>query len=542
MANKKVSNLALIILIIIVTSSFIANFSPVEAQKVIRQDVLVNVRPIAPIDTNLTPNDFKFESTYALTLVYSKSQSPKELIIPEKTFRFAHINSTIKEYSIIDNLGNEFQPYDENGLLTNNEIKVNLPNNFEYKVTLHLIDQTGIYFDGTEYVISNYNLNADNFTITFPTNYTIRETSPNAPQEIIGNNIVLKWAKPSAITIKFVPFSVQFTTRTMKTTVDVSSVFPNKGQLAYYMEKTFTTPSQFSVWNITPYTCIFYNIPTYLEKLQVVKVWDGVGECHEIGYHVEKATAKEAGTYFMDYTEKVIYIYPRFSYVNEFYQYKIGYELINSADISGGTMISQNSLLPYRYETGVVMPRTDPADDWSTLNLTENIVKIVLPQGAEIQYEESEKPLIGIENGRPTATYVLSTSINRSFVYTWTAVYDMIPMRLYFLISMGFMIAFVCLIITSIIWFAKHSNDRELKRRNRQLTVVMGITTLFLGQTIANFVALGGFSNFVISIFVINLTLWLLFIMIFMFSDKAFNRLFKLKFRKNKATNPKRAK
>jgi hypothetical protein len=535
---KHIEGMIASILISFVIVLLFFNVPFAKAQTVERQETSITVRSAVPVDPSLTLNDFRFESVYVVSLVYSKTGNSKTTLrIPENTFKFSHINCSVSDVRIFDNLNNSFQADDDGATITNKEIEVNIPANFEYTFSLSLTSQTEIFFDGVSYVLPvNINPAPDVLTIRFPKNYTVRESSPSVAQEITDEFIVLKWQKVPIVTVKFLPFTLQFTLTSIKSTFDIASVFPAKGQVSLTEEQTFTTPRRFSVWDITPFICVSYDLPPYIEDIEVVKVWDGIGLCNKIDEHVLNPTANEAGNYNVDYKNRVIYVYPRYDYKGEFYQYSTGYEITNSPNVETlkGTIIVQDRFLPYKYTSSCAMIPSDPAFDWK-INLTESIkIKFILPEKSEIDYGESEKPLIGMEANRPTATYYVDPSANISSTYVWFITYEMVSLRFYFWLAISFMIGFMLLIVIIAICYIRNSSNRKPKHRKFELGGIISISTLFLGTNIGSFQTLGGYNNTFVIIFAISIVVWLSFIIFYFLGERLLAKIFRQK-SKNKS-------
>ena len=497
-----------------------------KAETVNHQETSISVRSAVPITSNLSLNDFRFESLYVVSLIYSKTTSGTTLRIPESTFKFSHINCSVKDVRIFDNLNNSFQVNDDGATITNKEIEVNIPASFEYNFSLSLTSQTEIFFDGVSYVLPvNINPPPDVLTIKFPRNYTIRETSPMVPKETTNEFIVLTWQKAPIVTVKFLPFILQFTLTSTKGTFEIASVFPTKAQVSLTEERTFTVPRKFSVWDITPFISMSYDFPPYIENVEVVKVWDGIGQCNEIHQYVLNPTANEAGTYYVDYKNRVLYVYPRYNYKGEFYQYLIGYEITSSPNVESlqATIIFQEPYMPYRFESSCVMFLTDSTYDWK-IGFTETpTLKFILPEKSEVVYDVSGKPLIGMETNRPTATYFIDYSPSENSTYVLFVTYEIAPLRFYFWLAIGFIASFMVLIIVTAVWYARNKSNAS-RHRKTELGTIATISGLFLTTNIASFQSLGGYNATFVTIFLITIVFWLSFTIFYFFGRRLFHR------------------
>ena len=193
------------------------NVPPTRAETVSRQETSITVRSAVPINSNYSLNDFRFESLYVVSLIYSKTSSRTTLHVPENTFKFSHVNCSVKDVRIFDNLNNSFQVNDDGVAITNKAEAIEIPANFEYTFSLSLTSQTEIFFDGVSYTLPvNISPSPDMLIIKFPRNYTVRETSPLVAQEKNDEFIILRWQKVSMVFVKFLPFILQFTLTSSK--------------------------------------------------------------------------------------------------------------------------------------------------------------------------------------------------------------------------------------------------------------------------------------------------------------------------------------
>jgi len=499
------SKIAVILFLLFVPSLFV-NIPQAAADPNRHSEIMLTVNPISPIQTNLAPDEFKFETVYLDTISFSNPQDTNfTLNIPEQRLGDVYGNNSIRNVAAYDNLNHTFEVVENGTGFFSLPVTIILPPHFEYLSYLSYTSDHDIQFDAnsSEYVLnSNIAPAPDTFIVKFPSDFTVLGTIPAMAQENTDPYIILRVPPETpAISVKFLPFSHPETERSVKFTLDLPTIFPTEGQAMISFEQSFDVPTTFSVWNVTPFLYYTVNFPEYTTNVVVDKVWDGIGSCNEVTQPIYKPDNTSMGKYYANYPGKQVIIYPHYDYNENFYQYSIG---VRFSVPSGYKPFNMKAALnippfPYTFRSFFGFDKS-PVPGWST-NLTGNVeVKFILPSGSDISHPENSNLTVGVEGGRPTAVFVYNAPGTMGPTQ-WSVTYDLIPLRTYFWLA----VISICLLIVVIaIAFILKLPSTSLQTGLE----LLGVSGLMIGN-IQAFFSLGGFQNPFTELFIFSIILWL---------------------------------
>jgi len=468
-------------------------------------EIMLTVNPISPIQTNLTPDEFKFETIYLDTINFSNPQDTNfTLNIPEERLGDVYGNTSIRNVTAYDNLNHTFEVIENGTGFFLLPVTIILPPHFEYLSYLSYATDHDIQFDAnsSEYVLnSNIAPAPDTFIIRFPSDFTVLGTIPAMAQENTDPYIILTMQPETpAISVKFLPFSHPETERSVDFTFDLPTIFPTEGQAMISFEQSFNVPTTFSVWNVTPFLYYTVNFPEYTTNVIIDKVWDGISACNEVTQPIYKPDNTSLGKYYVNYTGKQVIIYPHYDYNENFYQYSIGVRFVVPPGYKPFNMKAALNVPPSPYTFRSVFGfNKSPVPGWST-NLTANVImEFILPSGSDISLPANSNLTVGVEEGRPTAVFV-SNAPGTMEPTQWSVTYDLIPLRTYFWLA----IISVCLLIVVIaIAFILKLPPTSLQTGLE----LLGISGLMIAN-IQAFFSLGGFQNPFTELFIVSIILW----------------------------------
>jgi len=228
------SKIAVILFLLFVPSLFV-NIPQAAADPNRHSEIMLTVNPISPIQTNLAPDEFKFETVYLDTISFSNPQDTNfTLNIPEQRLGDVYGNNSIRNVAAYDNLNHTFEVVENGTGFFSLPVTIILPPHFEYLSYLSYTSDHDIQFDAnsSEYVLnSNIAPAPDTFIVKFPSDFTVLGTIPAMAQENTDPYIILRVPPETpAISVKFLPFSHPETERSVKFTLDLPTIFPLKGK------------------------------------------------------------------------------------------------------------------------------------------------------------------------------------------------------------------------------------------------------------------------------------------------------------------------
>jgi len=413
-----------------------------------RNEVTVTLIPLTPVTTDLTPKDYRFELVYNVSSFFLNiNNTMTNLTIPQGMLGWVYGNHSISSVTLQDNLGHNFEPIIGDDKVSNPEAWSIIPAGFEYRISLSFSTDYGVVFDAEKMVygvaISGTSAASQTLRLQLPQNFTILECTPNAAQEEDGEQITLRWPQDTVheVFATFVPFNLQAIVRSFAFTVDIPSVTPI-GMIEGSIEENFTAPASFSIWPINPMFAINVDFPNYAQVLDVSGVSDGIGPCSGLSEAPVKLDNNSLGHYYVDNTNRVLIVYPRYDYKGDFYNYALRATFITPPEYKPFKMEAvKEDALPYRYESYFIIDKVFSPANWK-MNITGNVeIKFILPPGAQISTGESGSPEVGVEDGRPVALFVYNSPITVS-PSRWHVIYEMIDQRNLFLLEMGSLISF----------------------------------------------------------------------------------------------------
>lgn len=436
----------------------VAIFIPLPSKSTLAQSnsidqIRLTVNPVTPITSDMTPDEFKFETNYLIsTSDVNPYNTSKTVKISEGAIGWGSISGfNVRNVTVFDNLGNSFDPVFKNDSVCNPEAKIDLPPSFEHKISLSFYTDRGITFDSEnkEYLLHfvfGYR-RAATLTMRFPVNFTVMEcdvgtlyTAPPNVSRHEGNQFIvlecdIHEKEPYNLYVKFLPFRAQGITKSFRFTIDLPAVFPTKGLVRSTYEEAFIAPATFSIWRINPFFAIPILFPEYAQNVTVENVWDGIGDCKEISKPVERADNRSTGYYYVDNKNRRVLVYPRHHYKGDSFEYHVGATIGCPPEYKPYKMDAMKERWPpYRYESRITLDNVLVPTYWQ-LNITGNVeIKFILPIGSQPLTSESGNPTIGLEENRPVARFVYN-SPGTLLPCTWQVFYDITSLRNFFWIS-----------------------------------------------------------------------------------------------------------
>lgn len=492
------------------------------AQSSKRDEILINVRPVTTITSDVTPSECRFETNVVVSKYYlNQYDHAVNLSISEEVIGWgSHPGFEVFDITIFDNLGNSFEPVIENGIISNPKSNVVLPPSFEYKLSLSLYTFGGIAFDDDklEYLLQfdlGYPRQAT-ISVRFPSNFTVLACniySPFSPEVIISEEypyVIARWDIPENAAMKiyvpFLPFCVQGVIRSYKFTVDIPNVFPIKGGIRGTIEEVFQTSATFSIWEIDPVAATYIDFPKYATPISVESVWDSDGECEEILAEVDNPDESHLGCYFVDNKNRKVIVYSRYRRLGDTYEYRIGATFFTGHEYETYKMEGiKEQWWPFRYESYLLIDDITLHKHWR-MNLTGDVeVKFILPEGSEPLIPESGNPLIDTEGNRPVGRFIYS-SIEEIYQGSWRVVYDITSLKNFFILE----VVSIAVLVTFFVGSFRLSEKMRIQ-------VVRIVFSLLILSNLVYLVNLGAFKTFFIALFLIEV---LISILIFFVSNK----------------------
>jgi len=483
-------SLSLIIMVFFVNNLiFPVNSEPVTG----RSEMILTVVPAVNQSHTIQPKEYTFVTHYLKsTFVENLEDSKLNLTFPQNTLGWSGFNYSIYNITMFDNIGNFFDPIIETNKIQNPRIEVILPPHFEYSISLSFFTDYGVFFDAErmEYVypFDMNNVNPTTVSLRFPKNYTILQYSPEGQLNQENNFIAVTWLENTEFNVftRFLPFSLHGSMTSFKATIDFSTVFPTKGQVKGTIEKTLLIPIRLDIWKINPGLIVNMPFPEYAQNIVVENVWDAIGNCNEIFQPIKNLNINSSGQYFVDFSNRTVVVYPRYSYGDEFYQYHVSVTFVTPSEYAPYKWeTAKQKDFPYQYESSFEITDIGESENWKQ-DLTGNLeITFILPKGTNPLKSESGNPEIGIENDRPTATFTYNSpkTISPS---RWHVIYDVISVRNYFWLAV-FSIVFSILTIILLLFVNIPSTHKLI------FELVPG--TGLMITSILNFLGLGGTEN-----------------------------------------------
>ncbi len=466
-------------------------------------EIIMAVNSATNSNVNNPPEDFKFDINI---IISSYFQNPcnysVKLEIPEGVVKHSVGSSSISNLSISDNLGSNLQTTIQNNTVVNEYAEVVLPPNFNHKITLSFLTDYGVFYQSStgDYnvaLLAEKSAKPTSFCLRLPKNYTVIPIYLGEPTiEEDDQFIILKWSASTNVNYgaRFVPFLLNCTINSYKVVNDISTVFPIKGQVRSTIEKTLVTPTKVGAFNFE--TLLVGHIPFPLQKavqnLLVEGVWDGLGQCSEVSIPFEKINNDSRGHYYVDHLHQEVIVYPRYSYKGDFCQFSEGATFVLPASSA-----NQEQVLPFRYKTNFTVESPSESTNWK-FDITGNVeIKFILPVDAAPIVSENDNASIGVENNRPTVSFIYNSPGTLSSNY-WPITYDIIPLRNYFILA----VISIAVLIATIILIVK------LPYNNIQSGLgLIGVSAIMIWN-IKDFIGLGGLEITLTVMFVLSLAFW----------------------------------
>jgi hypothetical protein len=512
----------LLLLLILFASVPIYNTAAQTKVQPSHSEVIMTVSAGSIPNSNIEPKDYTFVTKFVISnYIQNNLESEMDLEIPENLIGWSFENYSIYDVTIFDNLNNKYEPVLQSEKVSNPTINVVIPSHFEYKISISFFTTYGVFFD-TENLVYIYHfgakwMNPIDLSIKFPKSYSLLQFTSGGKIEENEQYLSVNWEDSTEfnIAISFLPFSLNGIINSFKATVDLATVFPAKGQVCGTIEETILIPIKLDIWKITPALAIHIAFPGYSRNIIVKKVWDGTGECTELLQPVQNPDAVSYGHYFVDFEQRMVVVYPHYSYGGEFYQFEVGVTFVTPHDYEPFKMEAARQKLPFQYESYFIIDEIQQYDNWK-LNVTGNLeVKFILPKDASPIPQESGNPIIGEVDGRPTATFVYN-SPKTLFPSSWHIIYDIVTMRNCFWLSIISLI--LTIIMICILMFLKFPSA------SLGIAFQLGISGLISGLMLLNiqtFLGLGGFENTLTALFATDVSLWAILIAISIWKTNA---------------------
>ena len=448
---------ALCLLSLIIVVLIIPNVKTIYAQSGENDELTVTIVPISPIAPGLTPDKFNFSTSFQISRCYFNPENANCLLtILQGTLQWPTQGAPVHNIAVFDNLGHDFSPIINNETIINPSAEVMVPPLFNYKISLFLETEGAIGFDSQNMTyLFEFRVQTPVPTllcVRIPQNFTVTECTSGYTQTSEGQLVAFRWnVSPNEnlnCSVRFLPFHIQPTTRSMKLTVDIPTVFPISGFIKGTLEVTFETPVTFSIWRIIPIFEFPVTFPYGTSNVTVETISDGKGKCDEISKRLDKPDNTSLGRYFVDYGNKVVFVYPRPSYEGNFYEFRVQATFVYPNDRITEIVPLEAPFWPFRYVSRLTLLNITTSGSW-ILNVTGSFeVRFMLPSGTEPVSSESGSPVIGIDQDRPVASFVYDSPLTLSSG-KWTVAFDVISLRNLFVLQAFSVLALFVLIVFS---------------------------------------------------------------------------------------------
>lgn len=415
-------------------------------------------------------------------------------------------NNSIRKPRAWDNLGNNFSILEREGNYVFEQTIVSIPPHFKYESYASWTKDNDVSFneETSEFILYTQVFPVpDSFVIKLPRNFSDLGSFPVADRNYGDSQytVLTMREKTSEALVRFLPFIPQITINSIKFTLDIPEAFPIAGQIREIHRQSFSVPTKFSVWNVTPFVYEPLMFPYKSEHVVVERVWDGIGDCSEVSQEIDPRNldASTQGKYFVNYKEEGIIVYPRYHYSGAFYEYSVGAELLTSPENEQLDMKSVVNVPPSPYTFRAYFAFDARPLTVGKINLTGNFeIKFILPESSEIYYPPNSNFTVGVEDKRPFAVFVYNAP-ETILPETWSIQYELVPLRVFFWIAVISLV--ILLVFLGAILWVPYSKTAFLV----EVVLVGALIPLSLTPLVSTFIGLGGTTLLFMLLFAANI-------------------------------------
>ena len=473
----------------------IPNVKTIYAQLGENDELTATIEPVSPIAPGLMPDKFDFSTSFRISRCYLNPENANCLLtISQGTLLWPTQGAPVHNVTVSDNLGHDFSPIINNETIMNPGAEVTVPPLFDYKISLFLETEGAVGFDGQNmtywFELKVHPPVPTLLCVRLPENFTVTECTSGYTQTSEEQLMAFKWNVTQNETldcsVRFLPFHIQPTTRSMKLTADIPTVFPISGFIRGTLEQTFETPATFSIWKIIPIFEFPVTFPYGTSNVTVETVCDGKGKCDEISKRLDRPDNSSLGHYFVDYGNKVVFVYPHPTYEGDFYEFYVQATFVYPNDRPTEIAPLEEPFWPFRYVCRLAILNVTTFGAWR-LNMTGSFeVRFLLPSGTEPVPSEGEKPVLGTEQDRQVVSFVYNSPLTLPSD-KWTIMFDVTSLKNFFVLQACSIVALIALLVVSKIFEPESKLARRLG-----LSIPVGLAFPILGTSIFQFLTLGG--------------------------------------------------
>jgi hypothetical protein len=436
--------LFLLLVILPVTS----NIKTEQAQSPEKFELIATIEPPSNIAAGSTIKELNFTTSYELSRYFMPSETEK-YNLHQGVLSWLIQGQPFQNVSIHDNLGNSFSPIiNETTIMSPDIENIVVQAFFNYKITLYLETIGDVGFDSSMesygYYVGLINPSLPTTVVVrLPESYSVIQYSVGCTTATEQGYMLLQWTSTEGESldclVRFMPFSIEPTIRSLKLTMDCPSYWPPSSSMKLTFEETFDLPSVVMIWNLSLIIELPVSFPSRINasSIQVESVFDGQGQCERLTSRPVSATQNsQIGHFFVDYKDSVVLVYPRPSYQDRFEQFdvKVTFTVPNNSPSN-----DYDPKIPFwqPYRNRMVQAfnltvQTDSPIKWH-LNLTDSFqVEFILPSGTEPFSVGGDQPAFGsTEDNRRTATFVYNSPTSLP-ANKWIVMFDIISFKDFF--------------------------------------------------------------------------------------------------------------
>jgi hypothetical protein len=403
-------------LLLILTSLVLSTPTPCSAADLLeRYQFASKIELAAPLPSELRVEDVKIQNVVRLSYICVNDEDlPVQKNITEGKVVWKSNNLTIQSASIIDNMGDNFTPLNYSGYIMNPSLEGTIQPHSMYNLSLIMVLMPGaIYVDSLQAWEFGTVLGSalpTEASITLPIDFSVPFYAIGAEYDRDQNQKILTWqnSPPQTINVSavFLPFLYNPETKSFNFSMDISSVYPVVANIKATVTQEFESLSEYNGLKVPQIFKLPVLFPPSGKNITVVSVYDIDGQCTKLLEPLSEINYANQGTYYPDYKNREVIVYPRVNMFENHYNYAVSVTLNFGNDIPANVTFGPQ--MPYDCTCRFNVINVSTRGDWKQ-NLTQNtVVEFQLPQGTQ-PYQRNDYT-IDYENGRYSVRFVNASS------------------------------------------------------------------------------------------------------------------------------------
>jgi hypothetical protein len=371
-----------------------------------------------PLPSEMKVEDVKIQNVLNISYICVNDEDfDVQKTISQGQIAWEPKNLTIQSASIIDSLGETFPFINYSGIITNPELSGIIPAHANYTLSLIVVMIPGAsyvsQFQAWQFAVSTNTSLPVQASVTFPSDFSIPFFAVGAEFTKDQGHKIYTWDNsPSQemlnISVVFLPFPYNPETKSLKFFWDIPSIFPVPTNIKVTMTHEFVSLSQYNGLNVPQIFSVPVLFPASGKDIRVLSVFDADGQYSKLYYPLLEPSNADYGTYYPDYDNSIVVVYPRSRSHGNHYYYDVSVTFDFGNEIPAN--VTFGFLMPYDASTVFTLVNIEPAGDWK-LNMTQDaILEFLLPHETR-PYPNSDYASDINGDGRYIVKFLLNTSL-----------------------------------------------------------------------------------------------------------------------------------